>query len=164
MHKGLVAAALTAALMLQACSSRPREFSPKLASAPADQQAFEGAHAECRQLLADGKLDSSGRLASSGAGAAAGATTMAVGGAAAASVGGYGGLALASATVVALPFVAVAGAWGLAKSKKKKKERKIQEATAGCLGERGFDVAGWEPSSRKKAVPRLKQAALAPPK
>ncbi len=152
MRNGLIAAALTAALTLQACSSRPRDFSPKLAAVPADQQAFASAHAECRQLLADGKLDSEGRLASGGAGAAAGATTMAVGSVAAASVGGYGGLALASATVVALPFVAVAGAWRLAKSKKTKKERRIQQATAGCLTEKGFPVVGWERASKKKSA------------
>lgn len=150
MHTRLIAITLTAALALQACSSRPRQFDPKLAAAPADQAAFEADHATCRQLLADGKLDSSGRLASGGAGAAAGATTAAVGGAAAASAGGYGGLALASATVVALPFVMIGGAWGLAKRAKNKKERKIQEATAGCLTERGYSVVGWTPASKKK--------------
>jgi hypothetical protein len=160
MRNGLIVTALAAALALQACSSRPREFSPHLASVPADHQAFETAHAECRQLLADGKLDSAGRMASGGAGAAAGATTMAVGSAAAASAGGYGGLALASATVVALPFVMIGGAWGLAKSKKNKKERKIQQATAGCLTERGFPVVGWEPTKKKSPAPG-EPAALA---
>jgi hypothetical protein len=160
MRTGLVAATLTVALSLQACSSKPRQFEPKLAAAPADPAAFEAAHAECRQLLADGKLDSSGRLASGGAGAVAGGATMAVGSAAAAGVGGWSGLAVASATVVALPFVMVGGAWGLAKAKKNKKERKIQEATAGCLGERGFAVAGWEKSSKKRPA-AVKQASAA---
>ena len=146
----MIAAALAASLMLHACSSRPRDFAPTLAAAPADRQAFETSYSECRQLLADGKLDSSGRLASGGAGAAAGATAMAVGGAAGVATGGYAGLAVASATVVALPFVAVAGAWGLAKKRKNRKERRIQQATAGCLTERGFPVVGWEPVSRKK--------------
>lgn len=159
MRTGLVAAVLTAALTLQACSSRPREFSPNLASVPADQQAFERAHAECRQLLADGKLDSDGRLASTGAGAAAGATTMAVGGAAAATAGGFGGLALASATIVALPFAMVGGAYWMAKSKRNKKERRIQQATAGCLVERGFPIVGWEPTKKRKAGPPKQQAA-----
>ena len=151
--------AVAAMLVLQACSSRPRAFNPKLAAAPADQQAFESAHATCRQLLADGKLDSNGRLTSTGAGAAAGATTVAVGGAAAATMGGYGGLALASATVVALPFVVIGGAWGLAKSKKNKKEKRIQQATGGCLAERGFTVAGWEPTSRRKLAAQARAAS-----
>lgn len=151
MRTGLGVTTLALALSLQACSSKPRQFDPKLAVVPADQAAFETAHSECRQLLADGKLDSAGRLASGGAGVAAGATTAAVGSAAAVGVGGWSGVALASATVVALPFAMVGGGWWMAKSKKNKKERKIQEATAGCLGERGFAVAGWSPSSKKKA-------------
>jgi hypothetical protein len=120
-----------------------------LASAPSDAAIYQGAYSECRQLLAEGKLDSSGRLASGGAGAAAGVTTAAVGGAAAASAGGLGGFALASATVVALPFVAVAGAWGMAKKKKNKKERQVQQVMAGCLTERGYPVVGWEPVSKE---------------
>jgi hypothetical protein len=149
MRAQLTVTILTAALALQACSSRPREFTPTLATAPADQGGFETAHAECRQLLAEGKLDSSGRLASGGAGAAAGATAMAVGTAAGVATGGYAGLAVASATVVALPFVAVASAWKVAKNRKNRKERAIQQATAGCLTDRGYPVVGWEPVSKK---------------
>lgn len=140
-----------AALALQACSSRPREFTPQLAVAPTDQTAFEETYATCRQLLAEGKLDATGRLASTGAGAAAGATAAAVGAGAAATVGGWSGAFLAAGTVVALPFVAVGGAWGLAKKKKGRKERKIQTATAGCLGQRGYAVAGWTPAKKARA-------------
>jgi hypothetical protein len=147
----MACAAAAAALALHACSSRPREFTPQLAVAPADAIGFEEAYATCRQLLAQGKLDPEGRLASGGAGAAAGAGTFLAGGAAASAVGGYGGLAVASATVVALPFVAVAGAWGLAKKKKNRKERMIQTATAGCLGQRGYAVAGWTPAKKARA-------------
>ncbi len=147
--KAPVAIALIAALSLQACSSRPREFSPTLAAAPADQNHFQTSFAECGRLMADGKLNSNGQLASGGAGAAAGATTMALGGTAAAAAGGWTGLAVASATVVLLPFAAVAGAWGLAKKKKNKKERAVQQAMAGCLTERGYPVVGWEPAKKK---------------
>jgi hypothetical protein len=139
-------------LAIQGCSSRPRQFTPELVAAPGDPAEFNAALATCRQLLAEGKLTSEGRLASGAVGAAAGATTLAVGGAAATSAGLYGGMAVASATLVALPFVAVAGAWGMAKSKKKKKERAIQTATAGCLEDRGYKVMGWtrpERASRK---------------
>ena len=149
MRAGLIAAAFAAALTLSACSSRPREFTPMLAAAPADQAGFKEAYATCGRLFAEGKLDASGRLASGGAGAAAGGAAMAVGSAAALTAGGYTGLAVASATVVALPFVAVAGAWRLAKNRKNKKEQRIQQATAGCLTERGYPVVGWEPVSKK---------------
>ena len=152
MKAQFTAAALIAALSLQGCSSRPREFSPTLAAAPADQTGFETAFSECRQLMVDGKLTSHGQLASGGAGAAVGATTAAVGGTAAAAVGGYAGLAVASATVVLLPFAAVAGAWRLAKTKKNKKEKGIQQAMAGCLTGRGYPVVGWEPVPRKTSA------------
>ena len=159
MRTGFVATSLAVALSIQGCSSKPRTFDPKLAAAPADQAAFETAYSECRQLLADGKLDSSGRLESGGAGAAAGGATMAVGSAAAAGVGGWSGLAVASATVVALPFVMIGGGWWMAKSKKNKKERKIQQAMAGCLVEHGFPVVGWTPAPKKKPASAAKASA-----
>ena len=152
MKAKLIAAAAMASLVLAGCSSRPRQFTPTLAVASVDDKGFQETYATCRQLLADGKLDSNGRLASGGAGAAAGATTAVVGSAAAAAVGGWSGLAVASATIVALPFVAVGGAWGLAKKKKNRKERAIQTATAGCLGERGYAVAGWKPAKKARVA------------
>ena len=96
------AALIIACLSLQACSSRPREFTPQLKTAPASQSELDAAYATCQQLLVEGKLDSSGRGVSAAAGAGAGAGTAAVGAATATAVGGYGGLALASATAVSL--------------------------------------------------------------
>ena len=136
-------AMLVACLSLQACSSRPREFTPVLGTATADKAEFDAAYATCQQLLVAGKLDSSGRGASAGAGAAAGAATAAAGGTAAAAAGGYAGLAAASATIVLLPFAILGGAWGLSRMKRAKKERAIKAAMEGCLNERGYEVAGW---------------------
>lgn len=151
MHKQAVAA-LTIVCLLSACSSRPRDFNPSLVMPAADTAAFEAAQAECKQLLVQGKLDSSGRLASSGAGAAAAGVVGAAGTAAASSAGLYGGMAVASATIVAIPFVALGGAYGMAKAKQKKKERAIQQVMGGCLKERGYEVAGWAraPKVRKQ--------------
>ena len=149
MEKKLIAYAFAAGVLLQGCSSRPREFTPALAVPAADQAKFDADYAECRRLLVEGKLDSNGRLASAGAGAAAGAATMVGGAAAASSLGVVGGAALASATVVAIPFVAIAGAWGMAKAKRSRKERAIQQKMAGCLDERGYEITGW--SKAKKA-------------
>ena len=53
----------------------------RCAAAATSQPEFDAAFATCRQLLVEGKLDSSGRGGSGAAGAAAGATTAAVGGA-----------------------------------------------------------------------------------
>ena len=135
---------LMAALAVQACSSRPREFSPTLQAPPADEAAYQLAYSDCRAQLAAGKLKRSDALASGGVGAAAGAATGAVGAAAAGSATGFmGGLAVLGATVIAAPVVAVVGAWGTAKSRKLKKERAIQQATAQCLSVQGYQVADW---------------------
>ncbi len=148
-HRPVIAAALILCLGLQACSSRPREFEPRLSPPPTSQADFTAAYATCQQLLVAGKLDSSGRAASAAVGAGAGAGTAAVGSAAAAAAGGYGGLALASATIVLLPFAVLGGAWGMARAKRAKKERAIKTALAGCLQERGYQVTEWTRVAKK---------------
>lgn len=146
-------ATTVAAALVQGCSSRPREFAPMLAVPPADPAAFDAAFATCSTLLAGGKLTRDGRLASAGAGAAAGGTAVVVGGATAAAVAGYGGLAVASATIVLLPFAIVGGAVGMAKAKRAKKEAAIKTAMNGCLRERGYEVAQWAKVKRTRPAP-----------
>lgn len=147
MNKHQIAAGvLTSCLVLQACSSKPREFTPELKIPPANQIEFDAAYAACQQLFVAGKLDASGRSSSAAAGAGAAAGTAAVGGTAAAVAGGYGGLAVASATIVLLPFALIGGAWGMSRMKRAKKERAIKLALEGCLKERGYEVAGWSRS------------------
>ena len=143
---------MVACLSLQGCSSRPREFAPTLAAPPASPSEFDSVYATCRQLLVAGKLDSSGRAGSAGAGTAAGAATAVAGGAAASSMVPAVGAALASATVVLLPFVALGGAWGMAKMKRAKKEKAIKTAMVGCLQERGYQVAGWSKGVKKATI------------
>jgi hypothetical protein len=137
--------------MLTGCSSRPREFSPVLAVPATDQVAFNAAVSECGTLLAQGKLTSDGRLASGAAGAAATGVAIAAGSAAASSAGLIGGLAVAGATIVLLPFAAIGGAYGMAKAKRRKKEAAIQTAMAGCLNEGGHNVVGWQ--QKGKIIP-----------
>ena len=158
MRKREIGAAMAIALVIGGCSSRPREYRPNLAAAPptAEEQArFDKDVNDCKGLLVAGKLDSSGRLASAGAGAAAGAATMAGGAALASSAGLYGGMAVASATVVLLPFAAVGGAWMMANAKRSKKEELIQNVMAGCLTERGHIIVGWEKTGKKMKVDPL---------
>ena len=145
-------AAVAVCVMLQACSSRPREFTPTLAVVPASQAQFDAAYQECKQLQVTGKLDGSGRLASGGAGAAAGGAVGVAGSAAAASAGLYGGMAVASATLVLMPVAIIGGAVGMAKIKRHRKEVAIQRAMVGCLHERGFDVASWQKAARSKPI------------
>jgi hypothetical protein len=144
MHKNRITAGLLlSCLVLQACSSRPREFTPELTIAPASPTEFNAAYATCQQLLVAGKLDASGRSSSAAAGAGAAAGTAALGGTAAVAAGGYAGLAVASATIVLLPFALIGGAWGMSRMKRAKKEKAIKMALEGCLKERGYEVAGW---------------------
>jgi len=155
-----LAAVLTAAILLQACSSRPREFTPTLTAAPTDQTKFDQAIAECQTLLVAGKLDGSGRLASGGVGAASGAAVGAAGTAAATSAGLYGGMAVLGATLIAMPFAIVGGAWGMSKIKRHKKEKAIRLAMTGCLHERGYDIAEWQRAPKKKHAAAVEAAAL----
>lgn len=150
---------MVACLTLQACSSRPREFAPTLAAPPASQSQFERVYATCQQLLVAGKLDSNGMAGSAGAGAAAGAATAVAGGAAASSMVPAVGAALASATIVLLPFVALGGAWGMAKMKRAKKEKAIKAAMTGCLQERGYQVAAWSKGVKKATIVQAGAAA-----
>ena len=154
MKQPICMATLICCVALQACSSRPREFTPTLAATPPDQAQFDTAYATCRQLLAAGKLDLSGRRSSAATGAAAGAGTAAVGGATAAAMGGYAGVAAASATIVLLPLAIVGGAWGMAKMKRARKERAIKAALGQCLHERGYEVAGWSRSLKEPILAR----------
>lgn len=154
----IVILALGAGLLLQGCSSRPREFAPSLAQMPADQAKFEADYAACRQMLVEGKLDSSGRLASAAVGAGAVAAAGTAGGVAATSAGLYAGAAIASATLVALPIVAIGGAFGMAKAKQKRKETAIQRVMTGCLEQRGYEVTAWT-RVRPGAVAKAQAAA-----
>ena len=152
MHRTIIAGLLLPALALSACSSRPREFRPTLATAAANPSELDAAVAECRQLLVAGKLDSSGRVASGAAGVAASGATLAAGTAAATTAGLAGGMAIASATVVLLPVALIGGAFGMAKIKRGKKERAIKTAMSGCLEERGYTVAGWTKAGKTPKV------------
>ena len=152
MRKKYVACVLAAALVLPGCSSRPRAFNATLAAPPASAAEFEAAVAECNQLFVAGKLDKHGRLASAGGAAATGAGVAVAGTTTAVAIAGYSGLAVLGATVVLLPFAIVGGAWGTSKMKRAKKEAAIKTAMAGCLGERGYQVVGWEKAPRQRRV------------
>ena len=148
MKHDILVAAVAAAVLLQGCSSRPRAFAPTLAApksgqAVFDQAAFNRAYADCTELLVQGKLDNSGRLASAGAGAAAGTAVAVAGGALASSMVPAVGMALASATIVLLPFAAIGSAVGMSKMKRAKKEKAIRTKMDGCLAERGYVVGQW---------------------
>ena len=142
------------AIALSGCSSRPRNFAPVLAAAPADARAYENHWLDCRQQMAAATGKGSGRLASAAGGAVAGAgaglaasaatsgATFATYGAAAATAG-----AMMIATV---PVFGLAGAWGISKIKKSKKERRIKAATAECMASHGYSVEKWRVMSKRE--------------
>lgn len=141
--KCLVGVTLSASLLLSGCSSKPRPFAPTLSAASVDQRAFDLAQIRCTDLLVKGKLDRDGRLGSAGVGAATGAGVAAGGVALATSTVPAVGAALASATLVLIPFVVLGGAFGMARAKRSAKEKAVKQAMAGCLAEQGFAVTGW---------------------
>jgi hypothetical protein len=50
-----------------------------------------------------------------------------------------------------MPVAIVGGAFGMARIKRHKKEAAIQRVMAGCLHDRGYDVASWAKAPKVKA-------------
>jgi hypothetical protein len=63
-------------------------------------------------------------------------------------------VALASATIVLLPFAVLGGAWGMSRAKRAEKEHAIKTALQGCLHERGYEVASWMKAPKNKVPAR----------
>ena len=147
---------ILAVSLLTACSSRPREFAPALAAAPADQAKYNADYQNCRVLVASGQRSGFGAgVASAGVGTAAGVGVGAV-----MAGGTYGSMAAAyaaaAATLVLMPVVGVVGAWGVAKRNKLKKEREIKAATTLCLAENGYAVTSWKADKSQVRIKRQK--------
>ena len=149
-------AAVLAAISLTACSSRPRQFAPTLAAAPADPGKFSADYETCRVLVANGQRSGFGTtLASAGVGTAAGVGLGAV--MAGGTYGTYAAAAAAAATtLVLMPIAGVIGAWGVAKRSKLKKEKEVKTATQLCLTESGYTVTGWKQDQKQKRIKRTK--------
>ena len=154
-------------ITLAGCSSRPRNFAPVLAAAPADARAYEKHWLECREQVAAATGKGSGRLASAGGGAVAGAGAGVAASAAAsgATFATYGAAATAAAAAMAVvPVFGLAGAWGISKIKKNKNERRVKSATADCMAAHGYSVEKWRVMSKREvraleSAPRAIDAA-----
>ena len=160
-HHALAAA--LAVVSLTACSSRPRQFAPTLAAAPADQAKFAADYETCRVLVANGQRSGFGTtVASASAGTAAGLGVGAV--MAGGTYGTYAAAAAAAATtLVLMPIAGVIGAWGVAKRSKLKKEKDVKAATQLCLTESGYTVSGWKHDKKQKPIKRTKAPKAAAP-
>ena len=151
-----LAALVVVSASLGACSSRPREFAPTLAAAPADLAKYASDYETCRIMVAEGQRSGFGaRVASGGVGVAAG---VGLGAALAGGTGGtaLGAMAAASATLIMAPVIGVVGAWGIAKRNKNKKEKEIKAATALCLSELGYTVDEWKVDKDQKRIKLIK--------
>jgi len=141
------------AIAVGGCSSKPRNFAPVLAAAPADARSYEKHWLECREQVAAANGKGSGRLASAGGGAVAGAGAGVAASAAAsgATFATYGAAATAAAAAIAVvPVFGLAGAWGISKIKKNKNERRIKSATAECMASHGYSVDKWRVMSKRE--------------
>lgn len=146
MRNALLASLGIVSLGVTACSSTPRSFAPRLSAAPSDPVQYQQAWLDCREQVAASSKGGSKRGGSAAAGLAAGAGAGAAGAAATsgATYATIGGAAAAGAVVIAaVPVLGLAGAWGYSKIKKTKREKAIKLATAECLGQSGYAVAGW---------------------
>ena len=65
-----------------------------------------------------------------------------------------GAMAAASTMLVAAPIIGVAGAWGVAKRNKNKKEKEIKTAMSLCLSELGYAVDAWKVAKNQRPVPK----------
>lgn len=137
---------------LGGCSSRPRNFAPVPGAAPADSKSYEAHWLECREQIAAAASKGSGRLASAGGGAALGAGAgVAASAAASGTYASFGAAAAAGAMVIAaVPVFGLAGAWGVSKIKKTRKERAIKTATAECMSRNGYSVEKWRVMSKRE--------------
>lgn len=147
--------AIAGAAVLAGCSTTPRDFTPTLAAAPAQEAAFENDLASCRQQVAAGRRAdfANGRATTAGVGTAVGVGAGLAAGASAASGAGMlagtaGAMGLAAGFVVFAPLAM----YGAARTIRARKERDIRTATATCLQEHGYTVAEWEKTPKAPAA------------
>jgi len=131
-------------ILLVACSTAPRSFSPVLAETSARGPEFDAALQRCTQLVNAGVRSDfrnspltggvAGVAVGSGAGAVVFMETLASG----ATAG-----TITTATLVAMPVVGILVAASYAQSRRAAREREIQGALNRCLAEEGFTVQRW---------------------
>lgn len=142
-----VAAVTAAAVALAGCSSKPREFTPRLTAPPADQAAFVQTYEGCKAEIAAGKRENfrDDRGTSAGVGVAIGTgAAVATAGAAASGAGMMSGVAAGAGLAAGLVVFAPLAIWGTSRAIRAGKEREIKAAMSLCLSERGHPVESWE--------------------
>ena len=152
---------LIAALAASACSTTPRRFSATVIPVPAPEsgsaQSETDAFATCDTLVRTGHRGNFAAAAASGAGGALGG----FGGAVLSTSITYGSLSAAGATAMAaIPVLGVAGAIGVNRLIRGKRERSYKKHMDSCLAEFGFSVVDWTRMKKKQpATATLRPAA-----
>jgi hypothetical protein len=129
------------------CSTRPREFRADIAASPPEARNFDADMRQCQVMVRQGvkkdfkrtaaqvALGTGGGIAIGGAvasAAAANATTLS---------GAFGAMgAGAAAMTVAGPLIG----FGVSRMIRTGREKKYRAALEACLGEYGYQVAGWK--------------------
>lgn len=157
-------------LVVNGCSTRPRDFAARLSAAPASQDIFTRDFAMCKLMVDRGVT---GKFKDQFAANAAAATGVAVGAvassvavsssiaaglangfsAALGSTGTATGSATASTLSVAAPAAGILVSVAISRALKGKREKQVKSAMADCLAEAGYIVAGWTPDNRVLAIP-----------
>lgn len=148
MHVSKSACAIVAmALIISGCSTRPRNFAATTTIPVADRTVFETDYRTCQRLVAHGRRTDFKAAAATGAATGAGAFGASAVAASAGGIGIGGATAVAS---IAIPFVGVLAGFGVSRTIRGGKERKIKRAMTTCLTEYGYSVAGWSKLKRRE--------------
>lgn len=137
---------LIAIALLGACSSAPRRFTPVLAAPPVDELQYRRDLEECEAQAVAGTGKGSARVASGTAGVAAGMAAGAVGSVATSGTYASYGAAMGAGAMalLAVPVAGITAAWGMARAKRHRRERNLEEGVTACLGDRGYVVTQWD--------------------
>lgn len=146
-YRPYTACLVALSVMASGCSTRPRNFSANVSAPVADRMAFENDYRTCQDLVRSGHK-SGFRAAGTTAAISAGAVGGGVGAFAATTGGtasGWGGVGagLGTAAAAATMAVGVLG-FGLTRLIRGGREHRFKERMSTCLGEYGYEVAGWE--------------------
>lgn len=145
MHMSRVVISLSVtALLLGACSSRPRQFVATVNPPVADEAAYKRDFTTCDTLARKGYKSDFKAVALSTVGGAAGSVAGAIGvGTAAVAVGNAGFVGSLTAASVAFPFVGLAAGFGVSRAIRGGREKRLKRTVASCLSEYGYAVDTW---------------------
>lgn len=150
------------ALLLGACSSRPRQFVATVNPPAADEAAYQRDFATCDALARKGYKSDFKALALSTAGGTAvgfgvGVAATSIAATSAITAGGIGGIGTGLAAGVtagtgALLIVGLPVGFGISRAIRGGREKRLKRSLSACLGEYGYTVADWSRVKKPKKI------------